>query len=174
MDAGTTVNYVCVGFGRDEPTTILWRFGNEHLANDTLVAIYETQLVEDNHVFTRSILELCSVKIKDTGVYSCTAVNSRGSNSSSFILNVRPSSKKDLNLMGVMYIISSTSIIHMHAQKLDMHTPNIKGCYGKREGCTHVTIKIILSNTAVVIPIYQSEDQNPHPQPYSAWPVNEF
>ena len=95
VDAGTTVTYVCVGYGEDEPPNIIWEFGDQLLSNDTssLVTIYENQLMENRLVFTQSILELCSVEVENAGNYSCTANNSRGSNSSSFTLNVRSRSK---------------------------------------------------------------------------------
>ena len=94
VDAGTTVTYVCVGFGEDEPPNIIWRFGDQELTNDTssLVTVYESQLIENGLVFTQSILELCSVEVDNAGMYSCTANNSRGSNSSTFTLSVRPRS----------------------------------------------------------------------------------
>ena len=97
VDAGTTVTYVCVGFGGDEPPNILWQFGDTLLSNDTsaLVTVYDSEVVENGLTFTQSILELCSVVVNDTGEYSCTASNSRGSNSSSFTLDVKPRSKKN-------------------------------------------------------------------------------
>ena len=96
VDAGTTVTYVCVAFGVDEPPNIFWQFGDTLLSNDTsaLVTVYESEVVENGLTFTQSILELCSVEVDNAGEYSCTANNSRGSNSSSFTLNVRPRSKK--------------------------------------------------------------------------------
>ena len=95
VDAGTTVTYVCVGYGEDEPSNIIWEFGDQTLSNDTsdLVTIYDSRVVENGLVFTQSILELCSVEVENAGMYSCTANNSRGSNSSTFTLNVRPRGK---------------------------------------------------------------------------------
>ena len=97
VDAGTTVTYVCVGYGEDEPPNIIWEFEGQLLSNDTssLVTIYESQVEENRQVFSQSILELYSVEIENAGMYSCTANNSRGSNSSTFTLNVRPRSKDD-------------------------------------------------------------------------------
>ena len=89
VDAGTTVTYVCVGFGEDEPPNIIWEFGDQLLNNDTsLVTIYDSQLEENGLVFSQSILELCSVEVENAGMYSCTANNSLGSNSSTFTLNI--------------------------------------------------------------------------------------
>ena len=95
VDAGTTVTYICVGFDEDEPPNILWQFNDTLLSNDTsvLVTVYDSEVVGNGLTFTQSILELCSVEVENTGEYSCTASNSRGSNSSSFTLNVRPRSK---------------------------------------------------------------------------------
>ena len=95
VDAGTTVTYVCVGYGEDEPPNIIWEFGDQLLSNETstLVTIYESQLMENRLVFTQSILELCSVEVENAGMYSCTANNSRGSNSSTFTLSIRPRGK---------------------------------------------------------------------------------
>ena len=97
VDVGATVTYVCVGFSRDDPPSIFWRFGDELLSNETssLVTVYESQVEGNNLVFTESILELCSVELENDGMYSCTANNSRGSNRSNFTLSVRPPGKKD-------------------------------------------------------------------------------
>ena len=86
------MTYVCVGYGEDEPPNVIWEFGDQLLSNDTssLVTIYDSRVVENGQVFTQSILELCSVEVENAGNYSCTANNSRGSNSSTFTLNVRP------------------------------------------------------------------------------------
>ena len=94
VDAGTTVTYVCAAFGEDEPPNILWQFNDTLLNNDTsaLVTVYESEVMENGLTFTQSILELCSVEVDNAGEYSCTANNSRGSNSSSFTLDVRPRS----------------------------------------------------------------------------------
>ena len=90
VDAGTTVTYVCVGYGEDEPPNIIWEFGDQLLSNDTspLVTVYDSELLENRLVFSQSILELCSVEVENAGEYSCTANNSRGSNTSTFTLNV--------------------------------------------------------------------------------------
>ena len=102
VDAGTTVTYVCVGYGEDEPPNIFWEFGDQLLSNDTssLVTVYDSQVVENGLVFTQSILELCSVEIENAGEYSCTANNSRGSNSSTFILNVINIGKHSIIIFG--------------------------------------------------------------------------
>ena len=89
--AGTTVTYTCVGYGEDEPPDITWKFGDQLLSNGTsfLATIYNSQIIDDDDVvYSQSILELRSVEVKNSGMYSCTANNSRGSNSSTFILNI--------------------------------------------------------------------------------------
>ena len=82
----------CTAYGGDEPPSIIWKFGDELFINDSLelVKIYESQTVQNGHVFTESILELCDVDFNDTGVYSCTANNSRGTDSYNFTLEVVP------------------------------------------------------------------------------------
>ena len=89
MDVGTTVNYICVGYSKDEPTNILWNFRNKTLTNDSLVVIYETILVVNNLTVTQSVLELCSVNLEGSGQYSCTANNSMGNSTSNFALDVK-------------------------------------------------------------------------------------
>ena len=87
-----TVITVCTAYGGDEPPSIQWKFGDILLTNDSsdLVKIVENQTVHNGLVFTESILELCSVDLSDNGVYSCTASNSRGSDSYDFTLDVVP------------------------------------------------------------------------------------
>ena len=113
VDAGTTVTYVCVAFGEDEPPNIFWQFGDDLLSNDSseLVTVYETQLEENGLTFTQSILELCSVELEDGGTYSCTANNSRGSNSSSFTLTVRARSKRNKYLKLPYVIVLSLQFL---------------------------------------------------------------
>lgn len=95
VDAGSTVYYVCVGYGDDDPPSITWRFGDKVLTNDStinsalsLVAIYEKPVVLNNVTFTQSILELCSVQTQDDGIYSCSAVSTSNA-SSTFKLKVK-------------------------------------------------------------------------------------
>ena len=84
---------LCSAYGGDEPPSIIWKFGDKLLTNDSLdlVKIFEIQSIQNTSlVFTKSILELCAVNLNDTGVYSCTASNSRGSDSYNFTLDVVP------------------------------------------------------------------------------------
>ena len=91
MDVGNTVNYVCVGYGESEDPTIMWKFGEIPLTNDSSVTIYQKRVVVNNLTFIQSILELCSVRVEDAGTYFCSAVNSVGkfNSTSNFVLNVR-------------------------------------------------------------------------------------
>ena len=89
VDARSTVYYVCVGYGEDDPPSITWRFGDKLLTNDLAsVTIYEKPVMLNNITFTQSILELCSVQVQDGGIYSCSAVGSSNA-SSSFELKVK-------------------------------------------------------------------------------------
>ena len=79
-----------MAYGGDEPPSIAWKFGNELLTNDSLdlVNIFEEIVVHDGLEFVESVLQVCDIDMNDTGVYSCMANNSRGSDSSNFTLNV--------------------------------------------------------------------------------------
>ena len=125
VDAGTTVTYVCMGYGEDEPPNIIWEFEDQLLSNDTssLVTIYESQVVENRLVFSQSILELDSVETENTGMYTCTANNSRGSNSSTFTLNVRPRSKTKIVTIVCFAIIICLSFLPV-APTIFVH-PNV-------------------------------------------------
>ena len=92
MHLQQTVLSLCSAYGGDEPPNIVWKFGDELLTNDSLklVNIFESQTIQNGLVFTESILELCDVDFNDTGGYSCTASNSRGSDSYHFTLDVVP------------------------------------------------------------------------------------
>ena len=93
VDARSTVYYVCVGYGEDDPPSITWRFGDRFLINGSMinsasVTIYEKPVMLNNITFTQSILELCSVQVQDDGIYSCSAIGSSNA-SSSFELKVK-------------------------------------------------------------------------------------
>ena len=85
-----TLVAVCVAYGGDKPPSIVWKFGDELLTNDSLdlVNIYEEIVVHDDLEFVESVLQVCDIDMNGTGVYSCTANNSRGCDSSNFILSV--------------------------------------------------------------------------------------
>lgn len=88
VETGDTVDYVCVGYGGNESTNILWKFQENDLLNGTLVGIYEDQVTVSGLTFTVSTLELCSVNLEDSGLYSCTVITSRDSTSINFTMNV--------------------------------------------------------------------------------------
>ena len=91
VDIGRSLLYICVAYSQDEPTTILWHYENALLTNSTTVDIYETQLSEFGLNFTQSIFVLCNVGVEDSGLYSCTANNSKGCDSFIFTLNIKVS-----------------------------------------------------------------------------------
>ena len=103
-----TVMSLCSAYGGDEPPTISWRFGDELLTNDSLdlVKIFETQSIHNGLVFTESILELCAVDLNDTGVYSCTATNSQGSDRYNFTLDVVPAGELLITTIIIMCALS--------------------------------------------------------------------
>ena len=90
VDAESTVYYVCVGYDETDPPSITWKFGETLFTNrsSTLVSIYTNPVVLNNLTFTQSILELCSVQVRDNGSYSCSASGSTNA-SYSFELKVK-------------------------------------------------------------------------------------
>lgn len=80
VDVGSTVYYVCVGYDETEPPSITWKFGETILTNgsqtDSLATVYTKEVVLNNLTFTQSILELCSVQVRNIGNYSCSAIGS--------------------------------------------------------------------------------------------------
>ena len=85
--AGTTVLFTCAGYGVPTPY-VTWAKDGELLYNDTRVSIYDRIVSEGGVELTRSVLELCSVVPADEGNYTCSFLNSVGSNSSTFYLEV--------------------------------------------------------------------------------------
>ena len=75
---------MCAASGDPSPS-IEWFYNGTMLSNDTEVTIlYE--LVEIGGVtFAQSILEVCGVEGEDSGEYSCTASNSLGEDTATFV-----------------------------------------------------------------------------------------
>ena len=90
LDEGSTMLAVCVGTGFPQPS-ISWTFNDDLLQNgssSSRVLIYE-ELTEENGVtFVRSILEVCSVNVFDSGLYQCTVANRLVNATSNFTLTV--------------------------------------------------------------------------------------
>ncbi len=78
----------CVGYGAESDTWITWRKDDTELTGDARLNINSSVVTEGGLSFVMSILEICSVEVNDTGVYSCMADNGVGSEISYFSLIV--------------------------------------------------------------------------------------
>ena len=80
-EANTTIRVVCSATGVPNPT-INWTIPN-HIGK-----VYLNTTTMNGTEIVTSVLELCSVNISDTGMYSCIAANERGNESKSFDVTV--------------------------------------------------------------------------------------
>ena len=87
MDIGNTVIMACVATGFPTPS-ISWAMEVTELYNDSRVTIYDEILEEGGVIFTRSILEICSLTVEDGGQYSCTASNPGSDDTVNFVLTI--------------------------------------------------------------------------------------
>ena len=71
---GDTAFLVCVGYGQPY-VEISWTLNGEVVTNDSLVTIYEEEVSQGGRLFKQSFLELCSLEVSDSGVYTCTVSN---------------------------------------------------------------------------------------------------
>ena len=71
---GDTAFLVCVGYG--QPTVqISWTLNGEVVMNGSLVTIYEEEVSQGGRLFKQLFLELCSLELSDSGIYTCTVSN---------------------------------------------------------------------------------------------------
>ena len=71
---GDTAFLVCVGYG--QPTVeISWTLNGEVVMNNSLVTIYEEEVSQGGRLFKQLFLELCSLELSDSGIYTCTVSN---------------------------------------------------------------------------------------------------
>ena len=87
MDAGETAVLICVGFGQPS-ADITWSRDGQVISNSSLVTIYEEDLAQGGRVFKQSFLQLCSLRMSDSGSYTCTVSNGLSSVNSSVELSV--------------------------------------------------------------------------------------
>ena len=87
MDAGETAVLICVGFGQPR-ADITWTRDGQEISNTSLVTIYEEDLAQGGRVFKQSFLQLCSLRMSDSGVYTCSVSNGLSSVNSSVELAV--------------------------------------------------------------------------------------
>ena len=73
---GDTALLVCVGYGQPN-VEISWTLNGKVVTNDSLVAFYEEVVSQGGRLFRQSFLELCSLAVANSGVYTCTVTNGR-------------------------------------------------------------------------------------------------
>ncbi len=78
---------ICVGFGQPR-ADITWSRDGQEISNRSLVTIYEEDLAQGGRVFKQSFLQLCSLRMSDSGVYTCSVSNGLSSVNSSVELSV--------------------------------------------------------------------------------------
>ena len=80
----------CSGTGFPQ-SSIIWTHNGQPLENSSRVTIYENTTEEDSGLTYKvlSMLEVCSVRTIDGGVYECIVANRLVNNSANFMLTVR-------------------------------------------------------------------------------------
>ena len=79
----------CSGTGFQQPS-ITWTHNGQPLKNNSRITIYENATEEDGGLtFVFSMLEVCSVRVSDDGLYECIVANRFVSDSANFTLTVR-------------------------------------------------------------------------------------
>ena len=71
---GDTAFLVCVGYGQPS-VEISWTLNGEVVMNGSLVTIYEEEVSRGGRLFKQLFLELCSLELSDSGIYTCTVSN---------------------------------------------------------------------------------------------------
>ena len=71
---GDSVVLTCIGYA--EPNfDIIWTRNNQTIVNSSLVSVTEWEFVQAGRIVRQSFLQLCDVRIEDTGAYTCTVTN---------------------------------------------------------------------------------------------------
>ena len=87
VDAGGTAVLICVGYGQPN-VDITWSRDGQIISNSSLVSIYEEDLAQGGRVFKQSFLQICSVGVAGSDIYTCTVSNGRDSVNSTVELSV--------------------------------------------------------------------------------------
>lgn len=75
---GETATLICMGYGRPR-ADITWVRNGQTISNSSLISISEQEFIQDGLLFKQSFLQLCSVRIRDSGTYTCVVSNGRTS-----------------------------------------------------------------------------------------------
>ena len=87
VDAGESAVLICVGYGQPN-VDITWSRDGQVISNSYLVSVYEEDLAQGGRVFKQSFLQLCSLQMSDSGVYTCSVSNGLSSVNSTVELSV--------------------------------------------------------------------------------------
>ena len=71
---GDAALLACVGFGVPD-VEITWTLNGDTVMNSSLVTITEEEVTQGGRVFLQSFLELCSLAVSDSGVYTGSVSN---------------------------------------------------------------------------------------------------
>ena len=77
---------------------VYWSRGDTKLTNNSHLIIVEDVAIEDDSgvAVVKLSMEICNSRLNDAGIYSCTAVNSIGNDSFTFLLSVQTEKGKIL------------------------------------------------------------------------------
>ncbi len=113
VDAGETAVLICVGFGQPR-ADITWTRDGQEISNRSLVTIYEEDLAQGGRVFKQSFLQLCSLRMSNSGVYTCSVSNGLSSVNSSLLVTVNGEFIHSLTVVHEEYIFTLyTCILHV-------------------------------------------------------------
>ena len=110
INAGNSLVLTCVGYGVPLPF-VYWSRGDMELANNSRVIITKDMTLEDDSrvAVVKLSMEICSSRLTDAGVYSCTAVNDVGNNTFTFMLSVRNEEGKTPFIICLYLIVPTAS-----------------------------------------------------------------
>ena len=87
LNVGGTAVLICVGYGQPS-VDITWTKDGQIISNSSLVSVYEEDLAQGGRVFKQSFLQLCSLKMENSGSYVCSVSNGLSTVNSSLELSV--------------------------------------------------------------------------------------
>ena len=95
---------ICVGYGLPN-VDITWSRDGQIISNSSLVSIYEEDLAQGGRVFKQSFLQLCSLQMSDSGVYTCSVSNGLSSVNSTVELSVVGTSLKQFFYLWLISLV---------------------------------------------------------------------
>ena len=95
---------ICVGYGQPN-VDITWSRDGQVISNSSLVSIYEEDLAQGGRVFKQSFLQLCSLQMSDSGVYTCSVSNGLSSVNSTVELSVVGTSLKQFFYLWLISLV---------------------------------------------------------------------